>query len=162
MLLINGKDETFREVEEIEHHLHNSERWIGNGGVEDSLTGYTIISGNGAFGSETEILTNIQTPLTSGKLFFDLHKFNPLSVSSATTYYLRIIYGTGTVAEAETAKQYTTICIISTGTGANIKGSAIEYMMKRLPTGTKIWAKCKNATNLATITGLFGLHEYDE
>jgi hypothetical protein len=161
-LTINGKDEILREVSEIEHHTHTLERWIGDGGIEDSLTGYTIISGNGVFGAETIILTSLQTPLTLGKLFFDLHKFNPLSVSSATVYYIRVIYGTGTVAEAETAKQYTTICIISTGVGANIKGASIDYKMKRLPIGTKIWAKCKNATNLATVTGLFGMHEYDE
>lgn len=160
--IINGKDYLTKEVLEIEHHLHNVERWTGNGGTEDSLTGYTVVSGNGAFGSEIEILSAAQTPIDAGKRYFDLHKLVPLTLSSGTVYLVRIIWGTGTVAAAETAKQYTTIVVTSTGTGSNVRGTAIQFLMKRVAAGTTVWAKCKNATNLANVTFLVGLHEYDE
>jgi len=148
--------------DEIEHHIHNKERWVGNGATEDSLTPYTLTSGNGVFGTETLILDTGDTPIQSGKRFFDFNKMEVISVSSATVYVIRIIYGTGTVAAAESAGQYTTLTMIATGIGANISGFPIEIRMPRLAVGNKVWVKIKNATNLATITALFGLHEYDD
>lgn len=38
-MIVNGKDVVYKEVQEIGHHLHGLERWLGNGGTEDSLTG---------------------------------------------------------------------------------------------------------------------------
>lgn len=149
------------EVTEIEHHIHNIERWVGNGGSVGSLTGYTLVSGNGDFGSEVAILTDVQTPVQPNKVAFDLHRAMPLTMSSATVYYIRVIYGTGTVGDAEAAGQYSDFPIISTGLGANVKGTPNEIKFPKLAVGTKIWAKCKNATNLASVVLLFGLHEYD-
>jgi len=147
---------------EVEHHFHNVERWFGDGAVHASLTGYTVISGNGAFGAEVLLFDVAQTPHTAGMRFFDLHRLAPLALSSATVYLLRFIWGTGTVADAEAAEQYSTLPMISTGVGALVKGSAMDMMMPRLAVGTKVWAKCKNATNLATLTLLVGKHEYPD
>lgn len=155
-------DDVAYEVSEIEHHIHSLERWVGSGGVDASLTPYTLTSGNGVFGAEVEILTSAQTPIQPNKLFFDLHRIQPISVSSATVYLIRMIYGTGTVGDAEAAGQYTDFPIMSTGAGANVRGVPSDIRFKKLPVTTKVWAKCKNATNLETITSLFGLHEYDD
>ena len=163
MAIYTGKHtETFSEVVEIAKHFHNKCRWLGNGAVEDSLTGYTVISGNGIFGSETVLLTSIQTPIDVGvgNTLWDLNRVFPLTLSSATAYIVRWIWGTGTVGDAEAARQYSESIIMSTGLGANVRGSSTDIMMPRLPIGTKLWAKCKNATNLATITMIVGIHEY--
>jgi len=160
MMYINGEDATKLAVQEVEHHFHNHERWLGNGAVADSLTGYQLTSGNAAFGSEVELLTAVQTPIQAGHMFFDLHSIFITALTSATPYILRFIFGTGTVAAAEAAGQYTSCLITSSGVGTNLKGSPTPLLMARHLSGTKIWAKCKNATNLATIDILIGIHEY--
>jgi len=145
-----------------ERHFHNKERWLGNGAVVESLTGYTITSGNAAYGAETLLLDSDKTPVITGKRFFDVHRVIFLSISNATTFAFRFIWGTGTVGDAETAGQFSNIITVATGIGANISSSPTELMMPRLAAGTKVWAKCKNATNLATAVILIGLHEYDQ
>ena len=151
-----------KEAKEIEHHLHNEEIWIGNGVSEDSLTGYQLTSGNNDFGSEVLLLDTVNTPIRTGKLFFDLHRLFVTAISSATPYLIRLIYGTGTVGDAETAKQYTTVPVTSAGVGSNLKGAPSDVLFDRVAAGTKVWAKCKNVTNLSTISVLIGLHEYAE
>lgn len=146
--------------DEIEHHLHNVNRWFGSGAVEESLTPYTLTSGNGVYGSEVLILDTGDTPFQSGRRFFDLYEVHPESTSSATHYFVRIIYGSGTVADAEAAGQYTTASFNPTGVGTFAGAESANVRNPRLPVGTKMWAKCKNATNLATIDVFFGLHEY--
>ena len=150
-----------QETYEIEHHLHNNEIWFGSGASEDSLTPYQITSGNNDFGTEVLILDTGDTPFrTGGMLFFDIHRLKAVTIDETSLYLVRIIYGTGTVGEAETAKQYTTVPlqkILATGTAQT---SPVPVMKKRNPVGTKIWCKIKNVTNGATLDLIFGLHEY--
>jgi hypothetical protein len=147
-------------VEELEKHIHNREKWFGNGAVEDSLTPYTLISGNNDFGQEVLLLDTGDTPVDNGYDFFDLHKVEIINVDTASSYLIRIIWGNGTVGEAETAKQYTTLSVTPSGVGSNVAGAPVPILCPRIPVGSKVWAKCKNATNLAEIEILHGLHEY--
>ena len=41
-----------------------------------------------------------------------------------------------------------------------IGAAATEVICKRIPAGYKVWAQIKNATNLATMNFLIGIHEY--
>jgi hypothetical protein len=141
----------------LEEHIHNKMKVFGSGITRDSLTGYSLTAGTSSgFGTETLLLDTGSTPVDVGETYFDLHRFAPVVISSATPYLIRLIYGTGTVA----AGQYTTFGIYPTGTGSNVAASAVELTFPRLAAGTKVWAKIKNATNSATMTCLIGLHEY--
>ncbi len=157
-VILDGQDVILREAKILNNHYHNKEHWYGAGGVEDSLTGYNIISGNGIFGAETEIFSSAFA--MTGKLSFDFHRISPMTISSATVYIIRIIWGMGTVADAESAGQYTAFPIISSGVGANIDGLPENIINKRINFGNTVWMKCKNNTNLATITLLAGIHPY--
>lgn len=151
-----------QEVYETEKHLHNREVWFGNAAVEDSLTPFTIVSGNAAYGTEVLILDTTDTPVIAGKKKYDPHKVEVTGVDTNSLYYLRLIWGSGTVGDAETAKQYSTFPVMPSGIGANISGDPISIIMKRLNSGVdKVWMKTKNASNLAEIYILVGLHEYD-
>lgn len=165
MLLINGLPELettiLEEVEEIEGHIHNNEIWLGNAQTEDSLTGFTLTSGNADFGNEVLLLDTGDTPIVSGKKYFDLHRVFVTAISNNTPFYIRLIYGTGTVGAAESARQYTTMLVESSGVGSNISVTPSDVIFPHLAVATKVWAKCKNATNLATVAILIGLHEYD-
>ena len=101
-VILDGQDIVLREMEIIDHHLHNYEHWYGAGTTEDSFTGFTIISGNGIYGAEVEIFSSAFTMGANDKSF-DFHHILPLTATAASLYYIRIIWGTGTVGDAETA-----------------------------------------------------------
>lgn len=155
-----------------DEHFMNRERWFGKKAVptatdwgdEASLTPYRAISGDGVFGidgdDEAEVLGTDDTPVIAGKNFYMLHKLLVLAASAATVYILRIVYGTGTMGDAESAGQYSDVGFIrETGVG---RGAPIELKMPMLRAGTdKVWIRAKNATDNATIDFLVGLHEHD-
>lgn len=154
-----------------DEHFHNRERWFGISGdqsgndwaVEAGLTPFQAISGNGDFGGdpndEAKVLGTDDTPAITNKKFFDLHRILVLTSSAATAYILRIVYGTGTMADAESAGQYTDVVFIrESGVG---RGAPISVMMPKLAVDNKVWIRAKNATDNATIDFLVGLHEYD-
>jgi len=154
-----------------DEHFHNRERWFGISGdqsgndwaLEAGLTPFQAISGNGDFGGdaddEAKVLGTEDTPAITNKQFLDMHRILVISVSTATAYILRIVYGTGTMADAETAGQYSDVPYIrESGVG---RGRPIETMMPKLAAGNKIWIRAKNATDNATIDFLVGLHEYN-
>lgn len=151
---------TVENVAGVKDALLNCTRVFGSGITEDSITGYSVASGNNAFGSETLLLDTGTTPVVPGKTHFVVKRVGFIAVSSTTPYLIRLIYGTGTVGDAETAKQYTTFGIYPTGSGSNLGAVATEITFPRIAAGTKVWVKCKNATNAATVTLLIGIIEY--
>ena len=158
------------QIDIIEEHIHNRERWFGkssdqsgdNWALEAGLTPYQAISGNGAFGSDTndeaKVIGTDDTPTISGKLTFDFHRIMVESSSKATSWVLRIIYGLETMAAAEQAGQYTDVMVTEAR-----KGSPIEVIMPRTTCDfCKVWVRAKNASDNATIEFFVGIHEYDE
>ncbi len=164
MYAINGRD-TIARIDDNAYHtryfFHNNERWFGAGAVLASLTGYQLVSGNNAFGAALPLLGVADTPINPLMRFFDIHKIFVTTLSSATAYYVRLLYGEGTDAEAETAGQYSDIPILTTGLGSNIRGEPSGIVHVIVKAGTKIWGKCKNFTNLSTMDILIGVHEYE-
>jgi hypothetical protein len=158
-------DNIQEEVTEIEEHIHNLERWMGNNGgnaEEEFLTPFQVASGNGIFGTEVQVLDTGDTPIQTGKAFFDLHRLLITDLSDFELTYLRFIWGTGTVGEAEAAGQYTTVPVLRLSTLPTAGGVASDILFPHIPVGNKIWVKMKAPTNGATCDFIFGLHEYDE
>ena len=154
--------EILKKTTELENHHHNREIWIGNAGVEDSLFGYHLVSGNGDFGTAIPLLTPGDTPYISGNTRFDPHRIIPIEVSSSSVYYVRLIWDPVSVAAGEAARTYTTLPIFPTGVGANLDGMPIDVLAERLHCGVdRLWVKIKNATNLATMDIILGIHEYE-
>ena len=160
---------TEQEAYETEHHLHNRERWFGKLGAqtatdwgdEASLTPYRAISGNGVFGADANdealVLGTDDTPAIAGMVSYDAHRLMISAASTATDWILRIIYGTGTMADAETAGEYTDVMLTEAK-----KGVPVDVMMPRTTCAScKVWVRAKNATNDATIDFFIGIHEYE-
>lgn len=149
------------EVQEIEHHLHNNEIWFGSGAVEDSLTPYTLISGDNLFGAAVQLLAPGDTPFVAGNTRFDPHRVLPIRIDTASLYLVRLIWDEVSAVAGEAARQYTTFPVFPTGIGANIDGSITDVISRRAYSGTDyLWAKCKNVTNLAEMDIINGIHEY--
>ena len=156
----NIQEQIYAETLIIEQHFHNDEIWLGAGAVQDSLTGYQLTSGNNLFGNAILLLDTDDTPIIAGRTDFDLHRIFITQISTATTMYIRLIHGTGTVEQAEAERCYTTVPFASSGLGSNLKGDPSNFIFNKVPVHEKVWARCKNVTNLATISILVGLHEY--
>lgn len=159
-------------VQEIERHLHNVERWRGKLAVQtatdwaaDNLLPFRAISGTNAYGADANdealVLGTDDTPIITGSAYFDLHQVLVLAASSQTAYKLRVIYGTGTMAAAIAAFQFTEIMFIMDTSVQQQPHGPVPIMMPRAAVGTKIWAQAWNATNNATIDFVVGLHEYE-
>ena len=157
---IHDCNSAFVPADNVRQAMFAREVALGASITEDNLTGYTLTSGNNAFGAAVEILQAGSTPVIAGKTHFILTRIGATNVSVASPYLVRFIWGISDVATAEAAKQYTTFGMYPSGVGANVTGGAIVIPFPRLPAGTKVWAKCKNATNEATVSFLVGIFEF--
>lgn len=170
--LLGTYDSTGYRVAEIEGHSHNRERWFGISGDQsgddwaaDTLNPFQAISGAGDYGAdandEAKVLGADDTPAIVGMVKFDAHRITIVSASSTTQYKLRVVYGTGTMADAITAGQYSELVVKYDPAIFGGTGHPVNLRMLRLDAGTKVWVQCKNASNNATIDFFIGLHEYE-
>ena len=156
------------EVMVIEHHIHGRERWFGiaapqtatDWGEQASLTPYRATSGLGVFGvdanDEALVLGADDTPAIAGMASFDAHRIKVHAASNANAYVLRLVYGSGTMAAAEAAGQYSDFMISEAR-----KGGPVPILMPRVLARWNVWLRAKNATNDATIDFFVGIHEYE-
>lgn len=160
-------------VHEIERHLHGRERWRGKKAVQtatdwadDVLTPFRATSGENAYGSdendEALVLGTDDTPIIAGMVRYDLHRIILVNASASTAYKLRLVYGSGTMADAITAGQFSELVIMSDPSAQQVAHDVFDVMMPRGTSGvTKVWIQAWNATNNATVDVLVGLHEYE-
>ena len=158
------------QIEEHDEHFHNREYWFGksadqsgnNWGTRASLTPYQAISGDDDWGGdandEAKVIGSDDTPVRTGATKYDLRRIQVVGASSTTVYLLRIIHGTGTMAEAEAAGQYTECAFFRQA--PPIRGDPVDLIQEKIAVGRKTWIRAKNATNNATIDFLVGIHEY--
>jgi hypothetical protein len=159
---------TYLEALVVDEHIHNYSVVFGVAAVPtathfadvERLSPFTVTSGNGTFGAATNVLGSADTPFRARMTTFDPREIHAVSVSVATQWILRWIWGTAsqTEAQAEAALQYSNVIIQQ----AVVTGISFpqEVRMYRLPSTSQIWVKGENATNNATLTFLFQIHEY--
>lgn len=155
-------------VHEIERHLHSGGRWfelaaaatathkadrIGSG-----AGAFQIDAGNDDWGSWVQILGSDDTPVKSGRVYFDPHQVIIENTERAATYFIQIGRG-ATGADSLTNDTYA-----ETIYSATVQKDTGVIMMQtgRAPAGSLLWARCKcpgQAT--ATLDFYFGIHEYE-
>ena len=160
-------------VHEIEKHFHNQECWRGKKAVQtatdwadDVLTPFQCISGNNDYGSdandEAQVIGTDDMPFRIGFVKFDVHRIFIDDVSEATLYKMRLIWGTGTMADAITAGQFSCMHLKFDAVGQTTANVPVDIRMPRLNSGVdKVWAQCWNVTDNATVDFLVGIHEYE-
>lgn len=164
------------EVVEIERHIHNRGRWFGKSAdqsgndwcVPASTVGiptvFRAVSGNADFGGDANDeakLFGTSDACIAGDTKFDCHRLLIIDTSATTTYVLRIIYGSGTMADAINAGQYNELIVKRDTVVGEAHGNPIDVLMPRITIGTdKLWLQCKNTTDNAWIDFYFGGHSY--
>lgn len=168
-------DENLDETEYTEEHFHNIVRWYTKKNPQGAndwcapLDGhlanpYRCISGNGTWGADANdeaLLFGTDDTLTElGTLLYgDADRILVTANSSATVYLIRIIWGTGTMADAILANQYTEFPYLR-AIADNVR-KIQEFKMPKLAVAIKLWAQCQNATDNATLDFVIGVHGYD-
>jgi hypothetical protein len=156
---------------EAARHVHNRERWRGirtpqtaTEWAADVLASFRATSGADAYGGDAgdaaQVLGAADTPILAGKTLFDLRQLLVTGMSSGTPYKLRLVWGTGTMADAIIAGQFSEQTLVGLVGGALVNGTPIPMLMPRLAAGTQVWVQAWNATDNATIDFLVGIHEY--
>ena len=170
--IYTGVVNTYNEAVEIEHHLHNKESWFGKSADQSGtdwavlgLTPFRAISGANTWGVDTndeaKVLGSSDTPKIPGMAYYDPHRLFIKAVSVSTPWIIRLIYGTGTMAAAITALQFSEVMLAGDDTNPQqAVGTPVDIIMPREAAGTKLWAQAWNATNNATIDFFIGIHEY--
>lgn len=160
-----------QEVYEIEHHLHNREKWFGAAAVAsgethvaDRMAGgispFSLISGNDDFGSWVQLLGSSDTPVNMGMTKIDGHRFLVTTTDSTEVFNIQIAAGESAELAAKlAAEEFTETPFIS---ATNNGDSGISDIMSvRTNTSDKIWGRCVCiGQTTKTINIYFGIHEY--
>ena len=154
-------------VQEIEKHFHNRGRFWGATGAPDETNAiaatvtvpFVAVSGANTWGTAIPILGTADNPALATDAKFDAHLILVTDTDHATPYRLRIIYGTGTSADAITAGQWTEKMFI-TATGPFSSGVPVSVIMPRVDVGSKLWVQVWNNTNGSNVDFFWGAHGY--
>ena len=155
-------------VHELERHFHGRARRWGATAAPDETNAidanvnrpFVAVSGNNTWGAAIPIIGTADVPVPSTEnAYYDLHHVLIANVDDATAYRLRVIYGTGTSADAIAAEQWTEFMFFS-GTGPKSTPTAMEVMMPRVAVGVKCWCQVWNATNASEVDFYIGCHGY--
>ena len=161
---------TIEEVEEVEQHIHNIERWWGALAVPDETNAteanvgrpFAATSGADAWGAAIPIKGSADIPCVAGQTTFDIRELLITDLDDDTTpWRIRIIWGTGTSGDAITAGQWTEQMTQSNAVPGNRAGaSPLSVLTPRRPVADKLWAQAWNDTNGEIISFFWGAHGY--
>jgi hypothetical protein len=158
-------ERAFKEAYETEHHVHNNEIWFGdaaspNAGVHEadreSLVSFRVDAGNNDWGTAINVLGTGDTPVQTGMTKYDCHKVLVTTTERTVLTYLRFTFGTSE-AQGITDGNSTVVAMIIP---SPLRHSAVEFIMKRANSGTKLWVNAKVIGDTGTVDFIFGLHEY--
>lgn len=158
-------------VEEIEKHSHNREKWCGlatavsgETHVADRMAGginpFQLTAGNDDFGPWVQILGSSDSPVTSGGVKFDGHRFMVIDTNSTNPYIVQIATGESAGLAAKIAAEEFTEAPFISATNNNDSGIS-DIMSIRVDVGEKVWARCACiGSSGSTFSFYYGFHEY--
>lgn len=127
--------------------------------IGDGAGAFRVDAGNNAWGAWVQVLGSDDTPARAGGAKFDLHRVLITAAERDALYYVQIGFGTSGAA-ALAAGTYTEFAHRPQSVTAT--ESPLDVASRRLPAGTKAWARCKcPGQNTATLDFIVGLHEYE-
>lgn len=168
--LLGVKDSLAYRIHEIERHLHNRERWFGLAVTPNEeihvadrigvgVLPFAIVSGDDDWGAWVQLLGSGDTPAITGSVYLDSHRAVVIDSDMVGAHFFQMAGGddpdASVLAGAFTEFVYTTSSNqIDTGT--------ITANSRRLPVGTKVWARLMTPLNSGkTVKAYIGLHEYE-
>lgn len=169
-VIIDGKTDTFREIQEVERHVHNRERWSGlaaapsgivNGGDFDVMAPYVPDAGNDDWGAWVLLLGTADTPVLTGMTKFDPHQlFITAAERNTAIHRIQVAWHATSATIALAAGDYTELMFKPEG--ATFTSTPIPLKSKRCNTGQTIWVRIwADGGNTGTLNMFLGVHEYE-
>jgi hypothetical protein len=171
--MLDGVDSIQDEITIHDEHFHTRERWFGISADQsgddwalDTLNAFVAISGAGVYGAdpddEAAVIGLDDMPSMAGLSRFDMHRILIEDVGHGTPYKLRMVWGTGTMADAITAGQCSEVMVQFDVANPQLSaGVPVDVRIPRLFSGVdKVWVQARNATNNSEIKFFVGVHEY--
>lgn len=164
-------------AEFADDHQHHLVRWFGKLNpqtatnwcvtMDGHLTQpYRAISGAGVYGAdandEAQVFGTADIPIP-GMLVGDFDEMLVVANSSNTVYLNRIVWGTGTLAAAVAAGQYSEFPFLRAAADNVRKVMIVKVPLIPIKIGgldVKIWVQTSNVTDNATIDFFIGVHGY--
>ena len=157
-------------IMELERHFHNVERWWGAVAVPDETNAieanvtrpFQATSGADTWGVAIPICGTGDNPVLATDVKYDIHRLLVTDLDDETDpWRFRIIWGTGTSADAITAGQWTEMMLQSNAVPGNrAGGQPIDVIMRRENVGVKLCAQSWNNTVGEVLSFFFGCHGY--
>jgi hypothetical protein len=162
-----------RDSEYSEEHAHHKVRWFGKKAIQgandwavplDTGLGllYRAISGAGVYGAdandEAKLFGTTDVPI-AGMVVGDFDQILMVANSSSTLYLCRIVWGTGTLAAAIAAGQYSEFPYFRAAAD-NVRKIQVTST-SLIGVANAVWLQCMNATDNATLDFVVGVHGYD-
>lgn len=160
------------EVEIVEEHFHNNEKWFGAATVpagethvadrmDGAVVPFQLTAGNNDFNAVwTQILGSADTPVVAGKTLFDKHRILVTTTNSTNAFVIQFVCcEAADIAAKLIAEDFTEVPYISATNNAD---AGIADMLDDLhSTGEKIWARCACVGANGTVLNFYlGIHEY--
>ncbi len=169
-LNLGGKiDLILAEVLIHDEHFHNRERWFGisadqtgdDWALRGTLNPFVLTSGANDWGAWAKILGPDDTPLIPGMTQFDGHRVLVVDLQAVTPFIIQVAQGDDADA-ALLINAFTEFMVVANDpVVARAGGFPFNILTRKVPSGTRIWARTKCAT--ADTASLFvGIHEYEE
>ncbi len=165
------EDSLAYKVQELEKHTHNREKWLGVAAtpsgethVADRMAGgisaFTLTAGNNDFGSWVQIMGSSDTPISSGMVKFDAHRFLVTSTNSTNPFVIQIATGESAGLAAKISSEEFTEAPYVAATNNNDSGVE-DVLTIRTAVSEKVWARavCIGSSG-STISFYYGIHEY--
>ena len=167
-VIVDGKTDTFREIQEVGRHIHNVERWAGVAAVPsgevhvadfDIMTPFQPDAGNDTFGAWGQALGSSDTPVIAGNTFFDPHQlFITAAERNTAIHRIQVAWGASGAA-AFAAGDYTEVMFKPPG--ATFIATPLPMKSQRQLVGTKVWVRIWAAgQNTGTLDMFIGVHGY--
>lgn len=134
--------------------------------TEARVTPFRAISGNNDFGTDANdealVFGSADTPLIAGLPFFSVRNMLVYRLSDLSPYVVRFIYGTGTMAAAEAAGQYSDMMFQNISISPLVLSApCIPLQCPTQASGVQVWARTKNANNNAWIDFFVAAHAHE-
>lgn len=170
--LLAPEDSISYRIGEIERHLHNTERWFGAANtpvgethvadlMEITNAPFTLTAGDNDFGPWVQVLGSGDTPVVTGAVKFDQHRFLVTDTNSTNPFVIQVVSGEFEDIPTKLANfDYSSSPYIS-ATNNNDSGIS-DVLVRRQDVGVKVWSRVRCIGESGTVISLFfGIHEYE-
>jgi hypothetical protein len=130
-----------------------------------SLTPFRAISGLNDYGGDANdealLIGSGDTSFRAGSTKRTINEILIVELSTDTPWKIRLVWGSGTLAAAIAAQQFTCQMMQNIVSGSKAGGVPLRIEMPKIDIGVdKMWMIAKNATDNATIDILIGIKEF--